>query len=189
MITTLLISACLLGPLDHNLIGSAPASSPPAVEQVMVWHASWCGPCRGMESTVAQLQSEGYPVLWCDYDADPAGAKSWKVEQLPTVILIRDRVEQRRFVGPMVYKSLKAMMRPVKKLARVITAPVRELISSGGCPPGGCPTCPNSGGCPTRSVERVRRPSVQYVSPGYTPQSDGRCGNPGCGMCYGGRGW
>ena len=177
----LLISACLLQ-LDHNLIGPAPVSTPP-VEQLMVWHADWCGPCQEMEPAVARLQREGYPVMWINLDTNPIAASRWRVEQLPTVILIHDNVEQRRHVGRLAYKALKALMRPVAKVARAITAPVRP-----SCPPGGCPNCPNAGNCPSQSVERIQRPSVQYCSPGYSPSPDGRCGNPNCGMCYGGRG-
>jgi len=63
------------------------------------FHATWCGPCRSMESTVSQISDAGYPVRKVDVDQEPGLAKRFSVTSIPCYVLIVDGAEVGRIVG------------------------------------------------------------------------------------------
>jgi hypothetical protein len=71
-----------------------------------VWHAQWCGACRQYEPVVAELQRDGYPVLWHDFDKYRRLADSWHVKRLPTTIFTVDNRERSREIGVLTRKAI-----------------------------------------------------------------------------------
>jgi thioredoxin-like negative regulator of GroEL len=63
------------------------------------FHASWCAPCRSMESTIADLQQAGYPVRKVDIDRERALAAQHHVESIPCFVLLVDGKEAGRITG------------------------------------------------------------------------------------------
>nr|WP_083749176.1 thioredoxin [Pelomonas sp. KK5] len=64
--------------------------------------ATWCGPCRMMapqfEQAAARLQGQVLLVK-VDSDANPQAAARFAVRSIPTLVLLREGVEQRRRTG------------------------------------------------------------------------------------------
>ncbi len=63
------------------------------------FHASWCGPCRAMESTVAELERAGYPVRRVDVDQERQLAIQYKIQNIPCFVLVVDGREVARQTG------------------------------------------------------------------------------------------
>ncbi len=63
------------------------------------FQASWCAPCRSMESTVASLERAGYPVRKIDVDRERALADRYRVQTIPCFVLVANGREVGRVVG------------------------------------------------------------------------------------------
>ena len=61
--------------------------------------ATWCGPCKRQGPIVGQLAEEGYKVGKCDVDQEPDLAGQFNVMSIPTMIVFKDGMEAKRFVG------------------------------------------------------------------------------------------
>jgi thioredoxin 1 len=64
--------------------------------------AAWCGPCRALAPTIAELANElegKILVAKLDVDENPQTAEKFQVYSIPTVILIKDKCEVDRIVG------------------------------------------------------------------------------------------
>ena len=64
--------------------------------------AGWCGPCRALAPAIEELARQylGKAVIAkLDVDENPATAEKFHVFSIPTVVLIKDRVEVERIVG------------------------------------------------------------------------------------------
>lgn len=61
--------------------------------------ASWCGPCRQMEPIVRQLEAAGVPIQRIDIDEHPELAKQYRIEGVPTFVMLVDGQEVNRLVG------------------------------------------------------------------------------------------
>lgn len=64
--------------------GVAPRSEPVLLD----FQATWCGPCRQMRPVVEQLIEKGYPVKEVDVDRSPQLAARYKVEHVPTFVVV-----------------------------------------------------------------------------------------------------
>jgi len=65
------------------------------------FQATWCGPCRAMESTVHEMQQAGYPIRRVDVDRERELAKQYKVQNIPCFVLLVDGREVARQTGGM----------------------------------------------------------------------------------------
>jgi thioredoxin 1 len=69
-----------------------------AQDEVLFFHATWCGPCRGIEPTVRQLAKQ-VAIRDVDVDREPALARRFAVRQVPTLIRLHKGKEASRIVG------------------------------------------------------------------------------------------
>lgn len=71
---------------------------------ILACTATWCGPCRAMHPLLNEL-TQRYQgtitvrVLDCDDPNDRETITSYRVSGVPTYILVKDGVEQKRQVG------------------------------------------------------------------------------------------
>jgi thioredoxin 1 len=64
------------------------------------FYADWCGPCKMLEPTVAELAAEtDASVLKVDVDAHQAIAQQYQVQGVPTLYLFADGEPVERMVG------------------------------------------------------------------------------------------
>ena len=64
--------------------------------------ANWCGPCRALAPTIAELAQEysGKVLIGkLDVDENPATAEKFQVFSIPTMIVFKDGQEADRIVG------------------------------------------------------------------------------------------
>jgi thioredoxin 1 len=87
----------------------------PGVTLVDVW-AAWCTPCQALTpvlEALAQRHAGALRVLALDADANPATVATLGVRALPTVLLFREGVEQRRLVGAQSLAAYEAALEAV----------------------------------------------------------------------------
>lgn len=91
---------------------------PPREKRILLFSASWCGPCQEMKgdlqkpertpnATCARLQKAGWKigvepsnhVQVVDMDASPELSEKYSIQSLPTLILIENGRELRRLEG------------------------------------------------------------------------------------------
>ena len=64
--------------------------------------AAWCGPCKMISPILDELsveQADKMQIVKIDVDANPATTLQYDVMSMPTLILFKDGVPERRFVG------------------------------------------------------------------------------------------
>ena len=64
--------------------------------------ANWCGPCRALASTIAEVAKEysGKALIGkLDVDENPTTAEQFQVFSIPTMIIFKDGKEMERLVG------------------------------------------------------------------------------------------
>jgi thioredoxin 1 len=64
--------------------------------------ASWCAPCRvqlPIVESVARQAGNAVKIAKVNIDTDPAVARHFSVESVPTLVLLKDGTELCRFVG------------------------------------------------------------------------------------------
>ncbi|MEF9976797.1 MAG: thioredoxin [Oscillospiraceae bacterium] len=75
--------------------------------------ATWCGPCRMLAPTVAQIAEENegkVKVCKVDIDKEPKLAERYGVMSIPTVIAFKNGKEAARSVGLVPKEKLTAML-------------------------------------------------------------------------------
>ncbi|NLF88476.1 thioredoxin [Candidatus Bathyarchaeota archaeon] len=64
--------------------------------------ATWCGPCRALAPTIAELAAEysgKVLIAKLDVDQNPETAEKFQVFSIPTMVLFKDGKEADRLVG------------------------------------------------------------------------------------------
>lgn len=64
--------------------------------------AAWCGPCKMISPILDELsveQADKMQIVKIDVDANPQTTLQYDVMSMPTLILFRDGVPQRKLVG------------------------------------------------------------------------------------------
>ena len=64
----------------------------------LLFSASWCGPCQTLKPVMEQV-SKTIPVTKIDVDTDAQTVSDYGVRSVPTVILVKDGREVKRFMG------------------------------------------------------------------------------------------
>lgn len=82
---------------------------------LLEFSAKWCPPCRDMEPVVAGLEREGYQVERVNVDLPQSKAKmrQFKVQNIPTFVVLRDGRETGRLVGAVSVGSIRRMLGPL----------------------------------------------------------------------------
>jgi thiol-disulfide isomerase/thioredoxin len=75
--------------------------------------ATWCGPCQQMSGTVTQLQRAGYSIRKVDIDKEPALARQYRVESIPTFVLVINGKEVSRTSGVVSEAQLRRMCQQI----------------------------------------------------------------------------
>lgn len=68
------------------------------MKKLIYFSAGWCQPCRTLSPIMEQVR-EKIPVEKIDVDNAPAVAAAYNVRNIPTVILVENGEEIRRFTG------------------------------------------------------------------------------------------
>ncbi|KAJ1293173.1 hypothetical protein BS78_01G047700 [Paspalum vaginatum] len=68
---------------------------------VIDFSASWCGPCRFIEPAFKEMASRFPGAIFVKIDVDELSevARTWKVEAMPTFVLVKGGKEVSRVVG------------------------------------------------------------------------------------------
>lgn len=79
------------------------------------FEATWCAPCKRLDSTIKKLEPEFSTVKFqkVDIDDHPALAKDYKIRALPTVIVFRNGEEVTRLVGGIKIDALRKAIRDI----------------------------------------------------------------------------
>jgi thioredoxin 1 len=75
----------------------------------LLFSASWCGPCQTLKPVMEQV-NKTIPVTKIDVDTDAQTVSDYGVRSVPTVILIKDGREVKRFTG---VQSLNTYLNPL----------------------------------------------------------------------------
>lgn len=70
-------------------------------KRVLDFYANWCGPCKMMKPTISDLKNE-FPETFfkeIDVDEDPQATQHFDVMSIPTLIIMEEAEEVKRFTG------------------------------------------------------------------------------------------
>lgn len=84
-------------------------SSSPGQPVLLDFYSDTCAPCRLMEPTVRRLAADGYAVRQVNIGREPDVARQFRVDQVPTFILVVNDREMSRAVGTVSYERLRSM--------------------------------------------------------------------------------
>lgn len=112
---------------------------------ILDFTATWCGPCQAMKPVVEQLHDAGYPVRAVDIDRHPELAQRYKVDAVPTFVVVQpDGQEMDRVSGAVSgselaglyrkslasWKATRAEPEPVERVAEAEPEPEPEAIDA-----------------------------------------------------------
>jgi thioredoxin 2 len=76
--------------------------------------AAWCGPCRGIAPVIEQLARESagrWRIGKLDVDANPAVARQFKIDSIPTLLIFKSGQLVDRLVGAHPKPAMEAALR------------------------------------------------------------------------------
>ena len=69
------------------------------MKQLLYFSAPWCGPCKSFGPTMDRVAGEGIPVSKINIDYDATAPTKYNIKSVPTVVLVQNGQEVKRFVG------------------------------------------------------------------------------------------
>ena len=75
------------------------------MKQLVYFSAGWCQPCKTLVPTMEQV-NKVIPVRKINVDYEPDVINRFNVTSVPTVILVENEQEVRRFVGTKSYNEI-----------------------------------------------------------------------------------
>jgi thiol-disulfide isomerase/thioredoxin len=138
------------------------ALSNPGQPVLLDFCADWCAPCRSMEPTMRRLMAEGYAVRQVNIDQDRQLAQQFRVDRVPTFVLVADGRELSRVVGPTSFERLRSMFAaaPAKAHAAATPPPGAPAVP-GGTASGPAPRPPQAGDAQARALSATVRLRVE----------------------------
>ena len=110
--TTILLAAVLFTAAPAlPLMEIHPADPSARSTALLKFEASWCSPCRQMEPICQQFAAQGYPLHKIDIDREPEIAREYRINAVPTFVVLVDGREMERREGTMRLDTLTAMYR------------------------------------------------------------------------------
>jgi len=106
------------------------SSSAPDV-QLLDFSAGYCGPCQQMVPILQSMEHAGYPIRQIDITEDPELAKRFKVERIPTLVLVVEGKEIERFVG---LRSKDELCAAMNKASAALSAKRRTATAAAKTP-------------------------------------------------------
>ena len=76
------------------------------MKQLLYFSAPWCGPCKSFGPTMDRVAGEGIPVSKINIDYDATAPAKYSIKSVPTVVLIQNGQEVKRFVGVKPYQEV-----------------------------------------------------------------------------------
>ena len=73
-----------------------PDEQPESTREVLFFSATWCKPCQEAKSRVEELRKQGVKVTEIDIDKNPELARKYRIQQVPTFIVLEDGAEVKR---------------------------------------------------------------------------------------------
>ena len=79
------------------------------MKKVIRFTASWCGPCKMLEKTLAEIETN-VPIEVIDIDEKPDVATEFGIRGVPTLVLMEDNIATKRIVGNKTKQEIKAFI-------------------------------------------------------------------------------
>lgn len=80
---------------------------------VLVFSSRGCGPCQAMAPGVQRLQQQGYAIRKIDIDREQSVAGRFRIERVPTTVLLVAGRERQRYIGYIGEDQLRRMARSI----------------------------------------------------------------------------
>jgi thioredoxin 1 len=68
-------------------------------KELWYFSAEWCGPCKQFGPVMDAISKQGIPVKKLNVDYTPEVSTKFGIKNIPTVILVENEQEIRRFTG------------------------------------------------------------------------------------------
>jgi thiol-disulfide isomerase/thioredoxin len=161
------------------LVALATSATPGFRGQVLDFSSKNCGPCQQVAPIVARLEREGLPVHSVDVNQYADFAQQYRIDRLPTFVLIVDGKEQQRHIGMLTEQQLREWVKQIPRETARGASP--EAGSDGpfvadphvqlGLPSSTAPAFPEQGDSVGTPERRVAEPNVP--APGPNPLAGG----------------
>ena len=81
------------------------------MKQLIFFSANWCSACQAMKPTVEQISKQmGIPLNKIDTDYDGSNRDKYRVEKIPTLILLENGKDLKRIVGDQSENQIKSFI-------------------------------------------------------------------------------
>jgi len=78
--------------LTVSLLACSACARPPEISgEVVMFSATWCGPCQSMHKIIREAKEQGIPITVYDIDDDKALSKRHRVTAVPTFLKLDNR--------------------------------------------------------------------------------------------------
>ena len=81
------------------------------MRQVLYFSAGWCSACKGVTPIIEQLVStKTTPVSQINVDYDVTNVEGYKVKSVPTIIVLENGNEIKRYSGAITFNQLQNLI-------------------------------------------------------------------------------